>query len=69
MDMGDAMMNRPLIARRKTVLRHRQRNSTRKQRCQKRDNPQGGHLHILCLRLHSPRRADQNALQGSMFLI
>jgi hypothetical protein len=28
MNMGDAMMNRPLIARRKTVLRHRQRNST-----------------------------------------
>ena len=45
--MGDAMMNRPLIARRKTVLRHRQRNSTRKQRCQKRDNLQGGHLHTL----------------------
>ena len=43
--MGDAMMNRPLIARRDTVLRHRRRNSTRKQRSQKRDNLQGGHLH------------------------
>jgi hypothetical protein len=33
-------------ARLETVLRHRQRN-TRKQRCQKRDNLQGGHLHTL----------------------
>jgi hypothetical protein len=46
MSMGDAMMNRPLIARLETVLRHRQRN-TRKQRGQKRDNLQGGHLHTL----------------------
>jgi hypothetical protein len=46
MSIGDAMMNRPLIARLETVLRHRQRN-TRKQRGQKRDNLQGGgHLHI-----------------------
>jgi hypothetical protein len=46
MNMGDAMMNRPLIARLETVLRHRQRN-TRKQRSQKGDNLQGGHLHTL----------------------
>ena len=44
--MGDAMMNRPLIARLETVLRHRRRN-TRKQRSKKRDNLQGGHLHTL----------------------
>jgi hypothetical protein len=42
--MGDAMMNRPLIARLETVLRHRR---TRKQRSKKRDNLQGGHLHAL----------------------
>jgi hypothetical protein len=30
--MGDAMMNRPLIARRETVLRHSQRRSTHEQR-------------------------------------
>ena len=47
MNMGDAMMNRPLMACRETVLRHRQRNSTCKQRSQKRDNLQGGHLHTL----------------------
>jgi hypothetical protein len=46
MSMGDAMMNWPLIARLEMVLRHRQRN-IRKQRCQKRDNLQGGHLHTL----------------------
>jgi hypothetical protein len=46
MSMGDAMMNRPLIARLETVLRRRQRN-TRKQRGQKRNNLQGGHLHTL----------------------
>jgi len=44
--MSDAMMNRPLIARLETVLRHRRRN-TRKQRSKKRDNLQGGHLHAL----------------------
>ena len=44
--MGDAMMNRPLIARLETVLRHRRRN-TCKQRSKKRDNLQGGHLHAL----------------------
>ena len=64
MSMGDAVMNRPLIARLETVLRHRQRN-TRKQRGQKRDNLQGGHLHTLL----TPRRADENTSQGSMFLI
>ena len=64
MSMGDAMMNRPLIASLETVLRHRQRN-TRKQRSQKRDNLQGAHLHTP-LSLNSPRRADENALQGSM---
>jgi hypothetical protein len=36
MNMGDAMMNRPLIASRETVLRHRQRNSTHKERSHKR---------------------------------
>jgi hypothetical protein len=32
MNVGDAMMNRPIIARRETVLRQRQRSSTRDQR-------------------------------------
>jgi hypothetical protein len=41
--MGDAMMNRPIIARRETVLRHRGRNSTRKQRSHKRETFQDGH--------------------------
>jgi hypothetical protein len=43
MPMGDAMMNRPIIARRETVLRHRGRNSTRKQRSHKRESFQDGH--------------------------
>jgi hypothetical protein len=43
MPMGDAMMNRPIIARRETVLRHRRRNSTRKQRSHKRETFQDGH--------------------------
>ena len=55
--MGDAMMNRPLIARLETVLRHRRRN-TRKQRSQKRDNLQGGHLHALLSSLVSNFTAD-----------
>jgi hypothetical protein len=45
MNMGDAMMNRPIIARRETVLRHRQRNSTRQQRSHKRETFQDGHDH------------------------
>jgi hypothetical protein len=45
MNMGDAMMNRPIFARRKTVLRHRQRNSPRKQRSHKRETFQDGHDH------------------------
>ena len=50
------MMNRPLIARLETVLRHRQRNA-RKQRGQKRDNLQGGHLHtLLTTKLTQTRR-------------
>jgi hypothetical protein len=43
MPMGDAMMNRPIIARRETVLRHRGRKSTRKQRSHKRETFQDGH--------------------------
>jgi hypothetical protein len=53
MSMCDAMMNRPLIARLETVLRHRRRN-TRKQRSKKRDNFQAGHLHAL--------KRDENSL-------
>ena len=53
--MGDAMMNRPLIARLETVLRHRR---TRKQRSKKRDNLQGGHLHALLSSLVSNFAAD-----------
>jgi hypothetical protein len=54
MNMGDAMMNRPIFARRKTVLRHRQRNSTRKQRSHKRETFQDGHDHPpKRIRLHS----------------
>jgi len=45
MNMGDAMMNRPIIARRETVLRHRQRNSARKQRSHKRETFQDGNDH------------------------
>jgi hypothetical protein len=47
MNMGNAMVNRPVIARQETVLRHRHRNSTRKQRRHKRENFQDGHLHTL----------------------
>jgi hypothetical protein len=56
--MGDAMMNRPLIARLETVLRHRRRN-TSKQRSKKRDNLQGGHLHALLSSLVSNLAADR----------
>jgi hypothetical protein len=45
MNMGDAMMNRPIIAGRETVLRHRQRNSTCKQRNRKSETFQDGHDH------------------------
>jgi hypothetical protein len=55
MPMGDAMMNRPIIARRETVLRHRGRNSTRKQRSHKRETFQDGHDYPpKRARLHSP---------------
>jgi hypothetical protein len=55
--MCDAMMNRPLIARLETVLRHHRRN-TRKQRSQKRDNLQDGHHHALLSSLVSNFAAD-----------
>jgi hypothetical protein len=65
--MGDAMMDRALIARLETLLRHHRRN-TRKQRSKKRDIFKVV-IFMLCLRLNSPRRADENASQSSMFLI
>jgi hypothetical protein len=56
MNMVDAMMNRPLIASRKTVLRHRQRNSTHKERSHQALSPSGWSSPKR-LRLHSPTRA------------
>jgi hypothetical protein len=44
MNMGDAMMNRPMVAR-ETVLRQRRRNSTRKQGGNKRETFQDVHDH------------------------
>jgi hypothetical protein len=40
------MMSRPIIARRETVLRNRQRNSTRKQGGNERETFQDGHDHL-----------------------
>jgi hypothetical protein len=45
MNMGDPMMNRPIIVRRQAVLRRRQRNSTRKQYGNKRETSKDGHDH------------------------
>jgi hypothetical protein len=45
MNMVAAMMNRPIVARRETVLRHRQRNSARRQGGNKRETFQDVHDH------------------------
>jgi hypothetical protein len=52
MNMGDAMMNRPIVARREAVLRQRQRNSTRKQGGNKRETFQDVHDHPPKTRVH-----------------
>jgi hypothetical protein len=63
MNMGDAMMNRPIIARRETVLRHRQRSGTSEERGNNRESFQGGHHHSP-KRLHSPESTHENPSQG-----
>ena len=62
--MCDAMMNGPLITCRETVLRHRQRNSPRKQCGHKRETLQDGHNHPpKRIRLH----AGECPLLGGVF--
>jgi hypothetical protein len=56
MNMGDAMMNRPIIARRETVLSHRQRCAAYEQHGGNRHYFQRGHHRPpQCLRLTHPK--------------
>jgi hypothetical protein len=67
MNMGDAMMNRPIVARWKTVLRQRRRNSTGKQRGNKRETFQDVHDHPPKRRTRSLTRSFRTPMRRPVY--